>query len=504
VNSNAADSPAGARNGERFLHRLREYPRCIWHRGGLVTDATTDPAFRGNVHTLAKLYDLQWENADVALYDSPLSGLKVGRSFMMPKTREDLQSVSNAMRVWDDFTFGMMGRLPTYLNRASMGLAAGAAFLAEADPCFGLNAIRHYEHMRENDLAMTSTFSSPQFNRSSTSNQTASRIDAHVIKETDSGLVISGAKNLATSPISDELLVYSGTPLRDPEQDLPHAFIFAIPAHTPGLKFICRESMDYGRSHFDHPLGSRFDEMDAVVVFDNVVVPWENVFMYRDIQRCNGAIAATGAMVHMDHQAVGKNLVKTEFMLGLASLLVNCIGAEAFQHIYEKLAEIWVNLESMRALLHLAEAEAEVDEWQIMRPAADPLIAASMMFTRTYPRMVEIIQQIGASGLVTMPTERDLTGPIADDIKKYFQSARAEAFDRIPLFRLAWDVSLSAFGSRQVLYERFSRGDPIRVANAMIVTRKDQLQRYADWVQDFVKRNQDEAFDKVSGGSPGA
>jgi 4-hydroxyphenylacetate 3-monooxygenase len=233
--------------------------------------------------------------------------------------------------------------------------------------------------------------------------------------------------------------------------------------------------------------------MDAVVVFDNVLVPWESVFMYRDIQRCNNAIGATGAAVHMDHQAVGKNLVKTEFMLGLTALLVNSIGAETFQHIYEKLAEIWTNLEAMRAFLHLAEAEAETDEWNIMRPAADPLIAASMMFTRMYPRMVEIIQQIGASGLVSVPTESDIRGPLSHDIKKYYQSARAEAFDRIPLFRLAWDLSLSAFGSRQVLYERFSRGDPIRVANAIMVNRKAQLQDYAAWVGDFIRQNRDDA-----------
>ena len=80
--------------------------------------------------------------------------------------------------------------------------------------------------------------------------------------------------------------------------------------------------------------------------------------------------------------------------------------------------------------------------------------------------MVEIIQQIGASGLVAMPTEQELAGPLADDIRKYYQAARAEAFDRIPLFRLAWDTALSAFGARQVLYERFFFGDPVRMAGA--------------------------------------
>jgi 4-hydroxyphenylacetate 3-monooxygenase len=201
----------------------------------------------------------------------------------------------------------------------------------------------------------------------------------------------------------------------------------------------------------------------------------------------------------MDHQVAVKNIAKMEFIMGLASLLVNSIGAEVFQHIYEKLAEIWLNLEMMKAFLRAAEADAELDEWQIMRPAPDPLTAASLLFSRVYPRMVEIIQQIGASGLVSMPTEQDVKGPLAEDIKKYYQAARAEAFDRIPLFRLAWDASLSAFGSRQVLFERFSRGDPIRAANAVVLTHKDQLQVYAERVSEFIKRNQDEAFAEASG-----
>ena len=205
---------------------------------------------------------------------------------------------------------------------------------------------------------------------------------------------------------------FPSTLLKSPEEDAPYAFGFSIPNNTPGLRFICRESVDYGRSHFDHPLGSRFEEMDAVVVFDDVFVPWENVLLYRDIKRCNEAYARTGAVAHMTHQVVVKNIAKSEFMLGLASLLVNSIGAEVFQHIQEKLAEIWVNHETMKAFLRTAEADAELDEWGVMRPAWNPLDAARNLFPRLYPRMVEIIQQIGASGLVAMPTEADLKGPL--------------------------------------------------------------------------------------------
>jgi 4-hydroxyphenylacetate 3-monooxygenase len=200
----------------------------------------------------------------------------------------------------------------------------------------------------------------------------------------------------------------------------------------------------------------------------------------------------------MTHQVIVKNIAKCEFMLGLASLMVNSIGAEIFQHIHEKLAELWVNLETMKAFLRTAEADATLDEWGVMRPAWNPLDAARNLFPRLYPRMVEIIQQIGASGLVAMPTQDDVRGPLAEDIKKYYQAARADAFDRIPLFRLAWDASLSAFASRQVLYERFFFGDPVRMAGALVSGHGPQIQECAEKVREFVKVGRDEAFRDAS------
>ena len=489
---------AGARRGAQVLARLRERPPALWYRGEKVQDVTTHPAFKGGVRTLARLYDLQWEHSDITLYPSPKTGDKVARSFMMPKTRGELASISRAMKVWEDHTFGMMGRVPDYINRAMTGYAAGAPFLAEADPRFGANAVRYYEYLRENDLCLTHTLIPPQANRAvSLAKQADPFLAARVKEETDAGIVIRGCRMLATLPISDEIMVFPSTVLKAGEEDAPYAFGFSIPNDTPGLRFICRESVDYGRSHFDHPLGSRFEEMDAVVVFDDVFVPWESVLLYRDVKRCNEAYARTGAVVHMTHQVVVKNIAKCEFLLGLASLMVSTIGAEVFQHVQEKLAEIWVNLETMRAFLRAAESDAALDEWGVMRPAWNPLDAARNLFPRMYPRMIEIIQQIGASGLVAMPTEADLKGPLVEDIRKYYQAARADAFERIPLFRLAWDAAISAFASRQVLYERFFFGDPVRMAGALVSGHNAQIQQYAEKVREFVRQNRDEAFSRA-------
>lgn len=487
-----SQSGTGARHGAQVLERLRRNPPNLWYDGRRVEDPTTHPAMCHGVETLAGLYDMQWDHPDATLYESPVSGAKVSRTFLIPRTAGELRSVTGAMKVRADWNFGMMGRAPDYLNRAIAGYASGAAFLGEGDPRFAENARRYYDYLREQDLCLTHTLITPQANRSvGTAGQADPFLAARVKEETAAGLVIRGCRMLATLPSADEIMVFPSTLLKNQQEDAPYAFGLCLPTNTPGLKFLCRESVDYGRSHYNHPFGSRFEELDSVVIFDDVFVPWERVLLYRDVARCNAAYARTGALVCMAHQVVVKNLAKTEYLMGLASLMVHTIAIESFQHIQEKLAEIWVNMETMRAFLRAAEADAALDEYGMLRPAWDPLDAARNLYPRLYPRMVEIIQQIGASGLVAMPTEADIKGPMAEEIERYFQAARAEAHDRIPLFRLAWDSAVSAFASRQVLYERFFFGDPVRMAGALVSSHDRTA--YMDRVREFLAAAKSEA-----------
>jgi 4-hydroxyphenylacetate 3-monooxygenase len=295
---------------------------------------------------------------------------------------------------------------------------------------------------------------------------------------------------LATLPISDEIMVFPSTLLRSQEEDAPYAFGFAIPNNTPGLKFQCRETVDYGRSPYDHPLSARYEEMDAVVFFDDVFVPWEKVFLYRDVEICNKAYGATGAVAHMAHQVVCKNIAKTEYLLGLVMLLVDAIGIDRFQHIHEKVADIWITLETMKAFCFSAEEQAALNDYGVMTPAWNPLDAARNLYPKIYPRLIETVRQIGASGLVAMPTEADVNGPLAEEIAKYYQAAKLDAKERIPLFRLAWDTALSAFGARQAHYEYYFFGDPVRMASAIFYNH--DYSPYMDSVRDFLQRNAEE------------
>ena len=479
-----------ARTGEQFLQGLLAQPREVWIGGERVRDIVDHPAFRNVTRSVAALYDLQHGRAggDEMTYLSPTSGDRVGLSFLMPQSREDLARVRRMMKTWADFSGGMMGRSPDYLNRALMAYAAAADYCGEDDPRFAQHIRAYYEHVREHDLCLTHTLINPQANRAAgPSAQPDPHLAAGVVRESDAGIIIRGARMLATLPVADEIMVFPSTLLRGTDEDRPYAFAFAIPCGTRGLKFLCRETFDPLGSTFDYPLSSRFEEMDAVVVFDDVLVPWERVFLLGDVERCNKAFAATGAVGHMAHQVVTKNIAKAEFILGVASLMVEAIAIEQFQHVQGKIAEIIYIVESMKAFARASEADAAVSRWGVMTPSWPPLDAARNLFPAMYPKMIEIVQLLGASGLMGRPVKADLdSGELRPLIEQYYQAARLPAGERIRLFRLAWDVALSSFGSRQVLYERFFFGDPVRMQMATFASY--DRQPVMDRVRGFLAR----------------
>ncbi|MET3623280.1 4-hydroxyphenylacetate 3-monooxygenase, oxygenase component [Burkholderia ambifaria] len=457
----------GARRSADVIGRLRKHPAEIWHRGALVTDVTVDPAFKNGVTTLAGLYDYQWNSGEIMLEAGP-EGTIVNRSFGIPSTPSDLVALGNALQHSARYSVGMFGREPAYLNRAISSFSGSAAMFGTSDRAYGANVVRYHDFIRENDLSLTHTLLNPRPNRLvGPASQVDSSAATHVCAERDDGIVIRGARLLATLPFADEIALFPARLMDHSDQSKPYAFGCSLPTATPGLRFICRDSVDYGFGTTDHPLSARFEEMDAVAIFDNVFVPWERVFCYRDIEICNMAYMATGATAHMAYQVVCKNIVKTEFLLGLVSLMIEGSGLERFQHVHEKMAEVWVNLETLKAFRHAAEAGAYKNTFGMLVPAWDPLDAARNLYPRLYPRMIEIIQQLGASGLVSMPSKVDLDGPLAADIRRYYEAARMDAYDRIALYRLAWDTAISAFGGRQILYERFFFGDPAQMASRL-------------------------------------
>ncbi|WP_138442607.1 4-hydroxyphenylacetate 3-monooxygenase, oxygenase component [Sinomonas susongensis] len=462
----------GIRTGQQFLDKLDSMRPHLVIDGEVVSENLTEhPAFRGLAHTYAKLFDMQHDPQfrDRLTYPSPTTGEPVNASFLVPRSKEDLARRRDAMSVWAEYSNGFLGRTGDYMNSALTALSAAKKFFARADPAFGERIEAYYEMARENDLLATHTLIPPQANRSvSGSEQLGGQLAARVVEERDDGVVIRGARMLATiAPIADELLVFPSTVLRGAPEDAPYSFAFAIQNDAPGLRYLCRTGLHHGGSHHDEPLASRFEEVDAVVVFDDVFVPDERLFMLGHPQLCNQWYSETGAAALMTHQVVTRTVAKSEFFLGLASEIAAAIGIDGFQHIQEDLAELVRNVEIGKALAVASEAQAQLSDDDVMLPHWPTLNAARNWYPKASQRYPEIIRKFCASGLMALPGEADLD-VAREDIEQYLQGKSLTGPERIRLFKLAYDASISGFAGRQALYEYFFFGDPVRMASALV------------------------------------
>jgi len=448
----------GIRTGADYRERLRD-GRTIYVNGERVKDVTAYPPFRRIVGTLGALYDLQHDGAPRSLltYSSPSTGDPVSLSFLMTETTEDVTRRMRAEEFRAEATFGLMGRLPDFMNALVTDAAVAAPLIGE--PGFRDNIVRYYEECREQDRCLTHTLVDPQIDRSKGPGQQADPEAAlHRVRETDRGIVVSGARMLSTlAPFADEIWVGPFYPRRTGEE--AYALCFAVPMDTPGLKFICREPYDTGRSRFDRPVSSRFDEEDALAIFDDVLVPWERVFINGDIEASNSFLVHGPGYALL--QATMRGVVKLRFLTGLACHVAEAIGRTAVPHVEAQLGELVAKVELGNGLLRAAAQDVEAARREGM--SLRSLAAALWVFIpEAQMRAAEVIRQLSGSGLILTPSEEDFRNPeIAGYLEKYLQGKQLSAMKRVQLFKLAWDLIGEQFGGRQLQYEWFYAGDPI-------------------------------------------
>ena len=453
------------RNGKDYVAGLKaQASKNVWIAGQKVADVTTDPFFERPIDAIAKLYDLQAPRADGIKMSTRENGEDFGISFLVPRSAEDVIDRRKAMTVWAEATFGMVGRSPDYCNTVLMAFEE-TKFFHQLGADFGQNLTNYYNYCRSKDLFLTHAIVNPQTDRSKNSAEQENAY-AHlgVVSKNADGLIVRGAKMLAThGPTADELIVYPlpGSVAAGEEK---YALAFGIPTDTPGLKFICREPFDDGTmSHWDHPLGSRFEEPDAMVVFDDVLIPWERVFLHDNVALANKLFTSASIQNNTGHQTAVRGLAKCQFLVGVAIAVSRSVKTDVFLHVQEQLGEILGYLQLIEGALHLSEQKAERTESGAMRPAWPPLQTIRYHLPRMYERIVKVVQVIGAGGLLINPTREDLGSEVGPDIAAYYRGAGIDAESRIHLGKLAWDATGTQFGQRMLQYERYYAGDPVRV-----------------------------------------
>jgi 4-hydroxyphenylacetate 3-monooxygenase len=444
-----------ARTGKEFLAGLRRR-REVWVGDDRVDDVAAHPAFAGAASTLAALFDLQHREADACLMPDPETGEPINASHMIPRSRADLERRHACLERIAEFTVGLMGRTPDYMNVTYAGFAGRAdEWAANGNDNGAANLVAYQKLLRRNDLSLTHTIIHPTIDKSKgDAPQAGNDVALHKVADTEHGIVVRGARILATlAPFADEIGVYPAVPL--PEGADAYALSFCIPADTPGLKFLCRDSCSTAPNLFDHPLSSRFDEQDAFVIFDDVEVPHERLFIDANREVYN-TVMTTGWYPNIMQQTMIRAQTKLEFAYGLATRMAEAIN-DVSPATRQMLGEIWTYAEFARAAVHSAEAGAFEYGNGVWFPDGRPLAALRAALPTWFPRVGEIITLIGSHNLLAVPTQAELgDAKLRPLIERYLRGANGVgAEERARIFRLAWDFVGSALASRNELYERF-------------------------------------------------
>src|SRR5215472_13304216 len=348
-----------ARTGEQFLKGLRG-SREVWVDGERIKDVVDHPKLRGAARALADVFELHHKQAEVCLMPDPETGEPIPVSHMIPRSREDLKRRGKALRTVAEYSVGLMGRTPDYMNVTYAGFAGRPdEWGAHGNEAGAERLIAYQKFLRRGDISLTHTIVQPTVDKATGDAPVAGNEHAlRKVGETEHGILVRGARVLATlAPFADELAVYPAAPL--PQGADAYALSFCIPMDTPGLKFLCRDSVSSGGNRFDHPLSSRFDEQDAFVIFDDVEVPRDRLFIDCNLKSYN-TVMTTSWTANAFQQTMIRASVKLDFAWALALRMaasINAVDPETMRLI----GEIWGYAEFTRTAIVAAEVEAQ--EW---------------------------------------------------------------------------------------------------------------------------------------------
>ncbi|WP_433346695.1 4-hydroxyphenylacetate 3-hydroxylase family protein [Microtetraspora malaysiensis] len=450
------------RKGSEYLAAIAD-GREVYVDGDRVRDVAGHPAFAPIARTMSELYDIAADPANgMTAYAREIDG-PANLVYSIPQTHEQLVVRRKAIETWARHTHGWVGRGPDHVGSFLAGFAAHPEAFRSETHDFSHNVTAYYDRLLSDSLYVSYAIIPPQVSRITSAHAwEGDLIQVGVAEERSDGIVVRGAQMLATgAAVSDEIFVSCIKPLTPEDRDF--ALGFVVPVATPGLKLYCRRPYaPAATSHYDYPLSSRYDETDALVVFADVFVPWERIFVYRDVEGLRRQFFDTGAHILGNSQAQIRFVTKLRFLAGIARKVAQTTHIDRIPSVQEKLGELAALVSLVESAVLAAEYTAEPDEAGMWRPTPRSLYGAMALQAELYPRVLAILRELTGGGVLQVPSSvAELRNPATrPDMDRYVQSPGVPAEERVKLFKLAWDAIGSEFGGRHHQYEMFYAGAP--------------------------------------------
>ena len=465
-----------AKTGADHLKSLQD-GREVYLNGRMVADVTTHPAFRNAVKAAGELYDFQAhpDHIDYMTFESPTSGERVNRCWQLTRTYEELVTRRRAIAAWSGLSGGWLGRSPDHIASSMVGQVMGLFVFEKHSPARAKALREYFEWARDTDAYMTYVIINPQAERNkSAGEQQDEYLATGVVDEDSEGITVRGAKMLGTGSImANEVLFANIQPLKPGEEK--YAISFALPMNAKGLKIMSRRSYEEAASTpWDYPLSSRFDENDALIYCDDVKVPWERVFIYKDTDTARAQFQDTYAHYMQNYQAQIRLMVKMQFLVGVARRICETIGTVGMPPVAEKLGHMAAQTAMVEGLVYGMESGGgEYNGYYV--PDRNLMYTAQVLTQQLYPEFINAMRELAGGGLIMLPSSAEDFGDpeMARLIGATQKSPIGSPEERVKFMKLAWDAIGSEFAGRHTQYEMFYAG-------AQFVTRAHAFRTY-DW-----------------------
>ncbi|SFB15000.1 4-hydroxyphenylacetate 3-monooxygenase [Rhizobium sp. NFR07] len=468
------------RTGSEYRDSIRG-TREIHVNGGRVKDITIHPMFKPLVDIRARIYDMQHDPATRHIMAYQQDGEWHGINNRLPHTQSDWWDKRRATDTVLEDAGGIVTRVGDETVGEMWSLFDGQDVLNEVDPQFSENIRTHIGRVLHSDPFHVSANTDPKGDRSRPPQEQDPDMLLHVVKETDQGIVVRGAKYETAAAYANQAFTKPTIANWGDEAYSDYAVGFICDLDTPGLKFICRTGFAGRAPAEDYPLSNRFDEVDTLVVFDDVLVPWENVLFYRHTR----AAMFMRATLHR-YSAFAftqRNLKFADMMIGAALFNVRQTGLDKLQAVQEKLAELACYREGINAHLTAAITLAERSPGGLIMPNQSLLYAGRVLASSQLHHMMHIARELCGGQICVTPDKAAFDAPETGPWLQKFYTVNEDwmADDRRKLLAFARDMLNSDYAGHRLTFQLFAQSPPFAHLAAVY--------RNFDWEgpMDFVK-----------------
>ncbi|MFT5195654.1 MAG: 4-hydroxyphenylacetate 3-monooxygenase [Cellvibrionaceae bacterium] len=470
------------RTGAEYIESIRD-GREVYLNGERVKDVPTHPHFKPIVDIRARMYDMQHEkaHADLLTYQDDETGETNAMFYKPPKTQQDWWDKYNGVNGVMEEVGGVVTRVGDETIGEVWSLLDGEEMLNSVDPRFGANIKNHVLKALRNDPFHVSANTDPKGDRSKAPQDQDPDMLLHVVKETDSGIVVRGAKFETAAAYSNQAFVKPTIANWGKAELSDYAVGFICDMAAPGLKHICRTGFAGRGSVEDYPLSNRFDEVDTLIIFDDVHVPWENVLFYQHTKAATFIRATLHRYSAFPYTQ--RILTYTDMMIGTALHNLQQTGLQHIPAVQEKLGKLAVYREGIRAHLTASIALAEESPSGLLMPNQSLLLTGRVHALSNLPEMMHITRELCGGQICVTPDAATFNSPETKPWMDKFYTLNEDwiADDRRKLLAYGRDLLNSSYAGHRLTFALFAQSPPF--ANMAAVYRNFDFEGPLDFVR---------------------